>query len=249
MEKFDGGNFQLWKFKMRMMLSKHGLWKFVNGSATLLREEVATTDYNKKEMKAFALLCEHLTDAQLAHIQYCDNVKSVWEALCGVHEAKTIVTSCSFEGNDMLLHINTVKAFSDQLCSIEVNITDEDVYMVLLMSLPPSFDNLVISLESMSIKDVDLPFIIARLFHKVSKRKECQSSETTALVNKTHKSNEKLCFYYKILEHFVRNCLKKKNDGKKNANQACEDHEQVFVAALSANDHTTYDWIVDYGAM
>jgi hypothetical protein len=25
MEKFDGGNFQLWKFKMRMMLSKHGL--------------------------------------------------------------------------------------------------------------------------------------------------------------------------------------------------------------------------------
>jgi hypothetical protein len=32
---------------------------------------------------------------------------------------------------------------------------------------------------------------------------------------------------------------------KKKINQACEDHEQVFVAALSANDHTTYDWIVD----
>jgi hypothetical protein len=27
MEKLDGGNFHLWKFKMRMMLSKHGLWK------------------------------------------------------------------------------------------------------------------------------------------------------------------------------------------------------------------------------
>jgi len=25
MEKFDGGNFHLWKFKMRMMLSKHEL--------------------------------------------------------------------------------------------------------------------------------------------------------------------------------------------------------------------------------
>jgi len=35
MEKFDGGNFHLWKFKMRMMLSKHGLWKFVDRSATL----------------------------------------------------------------------------------------------------------------------------------------------------------------------------------------------------------------------
>ncbi len=60
------------------------------------------------------------------------------------------------EGDDMFVHINTVKALVDQLRSIEVNITDEDVYMVLLMNLPPSFDNLVTSLESMSTKDVDL---------------------------------------------------------------------------------------------
>ncbi len=33
----------------------------------------------------------------------------------------------------MLLHINTVKALADQLRSIEVNITDVDVYMVLLV--------------------------------------------------------------------------------------------------------------------
>jgi len=148
----------------------------------------------------------------------------------------------------MLVHINTVKAFADQLRSIEVNITDEDVYMVLLMSLPPSFDNIVTSLESMSTKDVDLQFIVARLLHEVSKRKECESSETTVLVNKIHKSNEKFCFYCKKPDHFVRNCLKKKNDEKEKVNQACEDHEKMFVATLSANDHTTYDWIIDLGA-
>ncbi len=32
MEKFDGGNFHLWKFKMCMMLFKHGLWKFIDGN-------------------------------------------------------------------------------------------------------------------------------------------------------------------------------------------------------------------------
>jgi len=181
MEKFDGANFHLWKFKMRMMISKHGLWKFVIGSATLLSEEVATNDYNEKEMKAFALLCEHLTDAQLAHIQCCDSVKSVWEALCGVHEVKTIGNKLFFrrknftikmqEGDDMLVHINMMKAFADRLRSTEVNIMDEDVYMVLLMNLLPSFDNLVTSLESMSTKDVDLQFIVTRLLHEVSKRK------------------------------------------------------------------------------
>ncbi len=175
-----------------------------------------------------------------------------------MHEAKTIgnklflprkfFTIKMQEGDDMLVHINTVKALAEQLCSIEVNITDEDAYMVLLMSLPPSFDNLVTSLESMSTKDVDLQFIVARLFHEVSKRIECESSETTALVNKTHKSNEKLCFYCKKPGHFVRNCLKKKNDEKEKVNQAREDHEQMFIAALSANDHTRYDWIVDSSA-
>jgi hypothetical protein len=47
----------------------------------------------------------------------------------------------------------------------------------------------------------------------------------------------------------VKNCLKKKNDEKEKVNQASEDHKQMFVAALSANDHATYDWIVNSGAM
>ncbi len=80
-----------------------------------------------------------------------------------MHEAKTIgnklflrlVTIKMQERDHMLVHINTMKALVDQLCSIEVNIMDENVYMVLLMNLPPSFDNLIISLESMSIKDVN----------------------------------------------------------------------------------------------
>ncbi len=149
MEKFDGGNFHLWKFKMCMMLSKHGLWKFVDGSATILDDEDQIIDYNKKATKAFALLCEHLTDAQLAHIQYCENVKSAWEILCSVHEAKTIENKLFLqkrfftikmqEGEDLLMHINMVKALTNQLHSIEVKIEDKDVYMVLLMSLPPSF--------------------------------------------------------------------------------------------------------------
>ncbi len=75
-------------------------------------------------------------------------MRSAWEALCGVHEAKTISNKLFLrrrffiikmqEGDDMFVHINTVKALADQLHSIEVNITDEDVYMVLLMSIPPS---------------------------------------------------------------------------------------------------------------
>jgi len=100
----------------------------------------------------------------------------------------------------------------------------------------------------MSTKDVDLQFIVARLLHEVSKRKESESKENAALLNKTHKANEKLCLYCKKPGHFVRNCLKKKSDEKEKANQTCDDQEQMFVTALSANDHVRNDWIIDSGA-
>jgi len=60
---------------------------------------------------------------------------------------------------------------------------------------------------------------------KVSKRNECESFETTALVNKTHKLHEKLCDYCKKPGQFVRNCLKKENGENEKVNQACEDHK------------------------
>jgi hypothetical protein len=135
MEKFDGGNFHFWKFKMRMMLSKYGLWKFVDGSATLPSEEVARANYNEKETNAFALLCEHLSNGQLSSLRV---------------------------------------------------------------------------------------FVVALVF--------------------------KMSFFQMESLHFVINCFKKKNDEKEKVNQACEDQEQMFVTALSANDHTTYDWIFDSDA-
>jgi hypothetical protein len=98
-------------------------------------------------------------------------MSKVLRRLCGVHEARTIgnklflrrrfFTIKMQERDDLLAHINMVKALADQLRSIEVKIEDEDVYMVLLMNLSPSFDNLVTSLESMSTKDVDFQFIVA----------------------------------------------------------------------------------------
>jgi hypothetical protein len=51
-------------------------WKFIDGSSTISNDENETVDYNEKITKAFALLCEHFTDAQLAHTQYCENVKN-----------------------------------------------------------------------------------------------------------------------------------------------------------------------------
>jgi hypothetical protein len=112
------------------------------------------------------------------------------------------------EGKDLLAHVNMVKVYADQLCSIEVKIEDKNMYMVLLMNLPPSLDNLVTNLESTATKDVDLRFIIVQLLHEVSKRKENESIKNAALLNKIHKANNKVFFYCKKTGHFGKNYLK-----------------------------------------
>jgi hypothetical protein len=182
MEKFDGGNFHFWKLKMCMMISKHGLWKFLDGNATILDAENEMAIHNEKVTKAFVLFCEHFMDAKLAHIKYCENVKNVWETLWGVHKAKTIENKLFLqrrfftikmqEGENLLAHINMVKVLADQLSFIEVKNENEDVYMVFFMSLPTSFDNLVTSLESMSTRDVDFQFIVVDCFMKFPKEKK-----------------------------------------------------------------------------
>ncbi len=44
----------------------------------------------------------------------------------------------------------------------------------------------------------------------------------------------------------MRICLKKNNDEKEKVNQAYEDQKQMFIVALNVNDHTMYDWIIDF---
>jgi len=63
----------------------------------------------KNVAKAFALLCEHLTHAQFAHIQYCENVTC--ETLCDVHKTKTIKNKLFFQSR-----LFTIKMLARKTC-------------------------------------------------------------------------------------------------------------------------------------
>jgi hypothetical protein len=76
------------------------------------------------------------------------------------------------EGEDLLDHINKVKALADQLACLEVPMRDEDVVMTLLESLSPSYKYLITALETLPMKNLIMEFVTARLMHEVSKKKE-----------------------------------------------------------------------------
>ena len=104
--------------------------------------------YLRREKKAFAILALNLSDSQLAHIRSCKTPAEAWAKLCNIHEAKSLAnilylrrkffTVKMEEEDDMLAHINKVKALADQLNGANVTITEGDIVMTLLESLPPS---------------------------------------------------------------------------------------------------------------
>lgn len=76
------------------------------------------------------------------------------------------------EDNDILNHINEVKAFADQVACLEVPVKDEDIVMTLLESLPASYEYLITVLEMIPMKEFTMEYVTTRLMHEVSKWKE-----------------------------------------------------------------------------
>jgi len=142
-----------------------------------------------------SIIGTNLVDKQLAHIKSCKGPAEAWKTLCNIHEAKSLsnilfirrkfFTSKMHDGEDMLDHINKVKALADQLTCLDAPLKDADVVMTLLDSLPSSYEYLITALETRPIKVLTLEFVTARLMHEVTKRKEKEpDDEDAALVSR-----------------------------------------------------------------
>ena len=184
-DKFTRENFGMWKFNMEMILAEKDLWAVVDGSEEPPSADADVTTkkvFDRKEMKAFALIVTNLVDQQIAHIRHCKGPAQAWTTLCNIHETKFLSNilflrrkffTCKMQEEDnMLDHVNKVKAFTDELACLEAPIMEGDVVMILLENLPPSYKLLIIALETRPMKELTLEFVIARLMHEVIKRKE-----------------------------------------------------------------------------
>jgi len=184
-DKFNGENFNLWKFKMEMVLASMDLWEIVDGyeeGPPSNADPKIIKEYQRCVKKAMSIIGINLVDSQLHHIKRCKGPAEAWKTLCNIHKTRSLSNilficrkffMCKMqEGEDLLDHINKVKALADQLACLEVPVRDEDVVMTLLESLRPSYEYLITALETLTMQDLTMEFVIARLMHKVSKRRE-----------------------------------------------------------------------------
>lgn len=240
-DKFNGDNFNLWKFKMEMVLDSMDLWDIVGETKDppLFDDDPKVLkEYNRRVKKAMSVIGLSLVDNELAHIKSCKGPAEAWKILCNIHETKSLsnilficrkfFTIKMHEGDDLLTHINQVKALADQLACLDVPVREEDVVMTLLESIPPSFENLITALETLHMKDLTVEFVVARMMHEITKRKEKEPyGDDAALVLKQSKlggsssySEPKVCYNCGKPGHIAQNCLKPKKWERDNGSQA-----------------------------
>src|SRR5579875_408018 len=273
LEKFNGTNFNLWKFKMNLALSSMDLWEIVEGTEEAPPSDASEKDkkeYKRRVKKAMSMIGLNLVDAQLAHIKGCKDPAEAWRVLCNIHETRSLsnilflrrkfFTSKMEEGADLLEHINNIKALADQLACLEVPMRDDDIVMTLLDSLPPSFEHLITALETLKFADLTIEFVTGRLMHEVNKRKEKGApSGEAALVAAQYKGRNqnqpRVCYICGKPGHIARYCFKNNKKEKESANVASNKVDEVDYAFLSAlvasndgDDNTMAKWIMDSGA-
>jgi hypothetical protein len=138
-DKFHGERFNLWKFKIEMLSTSMDLWDIIDGSEDAPPSNAdpkVKKEYERRVRKAVSVTGLNLADNQLAHIKNCKGPAEAWKILCNIHETKNLSNilfirhkffTCKMqEGEDVLDHINHVKAFADQVACMEVPVRDED---------------------------------------------------------------------------------------------------------------------------
>ena len=93
-EKLNGTNYHQWKFRIKLILMKEGLWKIMEGKrkapASDSKDTTALEKWETDCDNVFATLCLAITNSEMSHIEECTTAAEVWAKLAKVYEAKGV---------------------------------------------------------------------------------------------------------------------------------------------------------------
>lgn len=165
-EPLNKDNFDIWKIQMEALLIKNDALGYVNdvkikpeiiaGNA----ESIARArEWENEDQKAKSDLILSISSSELKQIKGCCTARSMWCKLQEIYQSKgrttrkaTLLKRLTLqrieENDDMHKHLRTFFDTVDKLSEMEIDINRDFLSVILLYSLPISFENFRCAIES-----------------------------------------------------------------------------------------------------
>lgn len=159
-EKLDDSNYASWSVHMKSVLVHSDLWgitsgKLIKGEAASATESAA---FDAKDEKALASIMLCIKPSQINHVRHCLTSTMAWNKLKEIYQPcgparkislfKRLMHLSLSEGASMSEHINEFFETIEKLAEISVTVPEEMMVIILLSSLPDSFESFVVAIET-----------------------------------------------------------------------------------------------------
>ena len=198
-EKFDGKNYQCWKFQVECLLVANDLKDLVDGTREKPVDLTTTAgkQWVKDDAKAKYVISSSIDPSQLKIVLSCNTSKEMWSRLQTVHEQKSVTHklllserfhSYKMSPTDSVTeHVSKVENMARQLLDLGENIPDVVVLSKVLASLPSKYRSFRTSWNNLEPSRQTIEYLQERLIEEEMSLEA--DNEETAVFSATVKKN------------------------------------------------------------
>jgi len=202
---------------------------FVDPQTPTKNEEAAVKKWHKGDAKVWTRIELAVGNTEMVHLSGAETAKEMWDQLCMVKEAKGRISVLATrhalyrmeadENNfDMVEHVSKLRRLQKELHLMDNKVSDEDFVMILLTSLPESWDMYTSAyLGSSGNKPTLKSHELIAILYEEDRRRKGRTTEATGslfqaksvLKGRGKTDSDKECYNCHKKGHMAKDCWSK----------------------------------------
>lgn len=268
-------HYPTWKIKMTDILTDLGLWEYVSGDLKAPTDADQLAAWKKKDRQALSTIRLRVADETIVYIASATTSKGAWDTLKHTFEPQGAVAivmtrrklfrAVCDDVTPIEDHIRTLRGYQQELANLNHAVSDEDFAVILITSLPESWNTFITSIDSSTLTGTDASArIISRILDQERRIKSKSGNETALFGKGKHPKKKKYnpdvtCYNCGRKGHIKPDCRSPPKEKGKTKGEEKETHHgkaHVAVEDFSFNvfeetafvglDHMA--WLADSGA-
>lgn len=157
-DKLGESNYDVWSMTMQSVLVTSDLWDIVSGDSVKPEAAPDSMRWEKTDKKARACIILNVKPSQLLHIKNCVTSLQTWNKLKEVHMPDGPIQQVQLyqkllrlrmqQGDSVLDYVNSFVEITNKLGELEISLPDPVKAVMLLASLPKSFEHFVVAIQT-----------------------------------------------------------------------------------------------------